>query len=172
MKNVKTVFLIIFVLLVLFMGCKSKGDEREKELEDVETFEFDDTGVPKYDNFLATCKELINSLDEAEASINKANELLSGEVKVGEIEEAIQNIQAMPDKFKDIGEISISLVTQAIELISSAKDDFTGLNARKLPKATSALNSSLDYLKLVPGRVDSIIEAAAKLVTDLSARIG
>ncbi|GAF87152.1 unnamed protein product, partial [marine sediment metagenome] len=56
-----------------------------------------------------------------------------------EVNDAIGNLKSIPDNLAEAVEQAKSLISQGTDLVISAKDDFTGLNARKLPGCTSSM---------------------------------
>lgn len=82
---------------------------------------------------------------------------------------AIATIRAVPESLASVVADAQSLVPQIQGLAESAPQDFTGMNAMKLPAATEALAKAGEELAKVPEKVPALIEAAATFMGQLSA---
>ena len=82
---------------------------------------------------------------------------------------AIATIRAVPESLASVVADAQSLVPQIQGLVQSAPQDFTGMNAMKLPAATEALAKAGEELAKVPEKVPALIEAAATFMGQLSA---
>ncbi|HEX7599017.1 MAG TPA: hypothetical protein VF518_12440 [Polyangia bacterium] len=69
---------------------------------------------------------------------------------------AMSNATQAPQGLAGASEESVGLAKQGAPLATTVKNDFTGLNARKVPAVTACLNEASGELAKVPDRVASI----------------
>ncbi len=90
------------------------------------------------------------------------------------VEDSIRGINTVlgliveaPERLASAVDNSVELVQRGRRLVDRAPDDFTGLNATKLPAVTASMTEAADNLTQVPDKVGGIVEAAEEFIGDL-----
>ena len=93
---------------------------------------------------------------------------------VDAIEDSITGINTVlgliveaPERLASAVDNSVELVQRGRRLIDRAPDDFTGLNATKLPAVTASMTEAVDNLTQVPDKVGGIVDSAEDFIGDL-----
>lgn len=237
--------LVLVAFSMNLFGCANRGEVKNEASSAIVvkySFVFEPTGLPKYDNFFKSTKDLSDQLDQADYAINhivpafksafdsvlkavqstaaipetlndlpglfkllgenlknahvilyvdydeKAN-LMVLKVKaetgfdvkmelIDNITAALNDINTLlnyltdaPRKLASAADTSISLAKQANALVNSAKADFTGMNAMKLPGCVDSLNKAIPILSGVPDKVKKVLDASIRMVADVKGLI-
>jgi hypothetical protein len=89
------------------------------------------------------------------------------ETAIASINDALGLIASIPDTARAIADDSVSLVEQGNDLVGSAKTDFTGFNALKLPGCLSTLNKAIGVASKFPEKADGVAKSAGSMIEGL-----
>lgn len=104
---------------------------------------------------------------ETKAEYDKPDLITQIEKSLSDVNVAIKTLKAIPENLAGSVKESKSLAAQGNKLIGSAKGDFKGLKARKLPGCVSSMKEAVKLLATVPEKVKNLTGASEKLIQDL-----
>lgn len=106
---------------------------------------------------------------EAGASVATPEALTKAREALDATNTLLAKIKAVPQSLAAVATDAQGLVSQGTELVTSAKSDFKGLAARKLPGCTASMNKAIDILKTAPDHSKAVVAAATTAIADISA---
>ncbi len=95
--------------------------------------------------------ELVKQVEDALADVNRL----------------LATMEEIPARIANVAKASASLIVQGKNLIGSAKGDFTGLEARKLPGCTKSMQTAVAELKKAPGRATALSKSIVEVLKEI-----
>lgn len=93
--------------------------------------------------------------------VKKVQDALDG------VNRLLATMEEIPARIGNVAKASASLIVQGKNLIGSAKNDFKGLDARKLPGCTKSMQKAVAELQKAPGRATTLLKSIAGVIKEI-----
>ena len=95
--------------------------------------------------------ELVKKVEDALDSVNRL----------------LATMEEIPKRIGNVAKASASLIVQGKNLIGSAKNDFKGLDARKLPGCTKSMQKAVAELQKAPERAATLLKSIVGVLKEI-----